>query len=135
MPLMMEKIIDHIKEVEQLFKSIPRAKGLPFIGQTVHIVKDPLRLLLHFKHNYDDLVKVRLGFRDYILIQSPSAARHILQENARNYFKPGAAKLMKKVLGDGLATSNGELWLRQRRLMQPAFHKQRLNDLFIIIQS
>ena len=131
----MNDTIDDIKKAGQLFKPIPRVKGLPFIGQTMQIVKDPLRLLLHLKHNYNDMVTVRLGFKDFILLQSPSAARHVLQENARNYFKPGAAKLMKKLLGDGLATSNGDLWLRQRRLMQPAFHKQRLNDFFVIIQD
>lgn len=116
-------------------KHIPRAKGLPVIGQTLQVVQDPLALLKKLKQDHEDVLKVRLGFKDFFLIQTPQAVRHVLQENARNYFKPGAAKLMKRVLGNGLATSNGPLWLKQRRLMQPAFHKQRLSGFFNILHA
>src|SRR5215218_8014233 len=115
-------------------KKVPAAKGLPLIGQSLKVVNDPLRLLKELSQQYGDVVKVRLGLKDFYLLQTPVAAKHVLQEGARNYYKPGAAKLMKKVLGDGLATSNGELWLRQRRLMQPAFHRQRLTNFLDILQ-
>jgi len=115
-------------------KKVPAAKGLPLIGQSLKVAKDPLHLLRELSQQYGDVVKVRLGLKDFYLLQTPAAARHVLQGNVRNYYKPGAAKLMKKVLGDGLATSNGELWLRQRRLIQPAFHRQRLTHFFDILQ-
>jgi cytochrome P450 len=116
-------------------KKVPAAKGLPLIGQSLKVAKDPLLLLKELSLQYGDVVKVRLGLKDFYLIQTPAAAKHVLQEGARNYYKPGAAKLMKKVLGDGLATSNGDLWLRQRRLMQPAFHRERLKHFFDILQN
>ena len=114
-------------------KSVPRAGGLPLIGQSLQARNNPLGLLTQLVGQHADMVTVRLGLKDFCLVQSPQAARHILQENARNYYKPGAARLMKKVLGNGLATSNGELWLHQRRLMQPAFHKQHLTYFFHLI--
>ena len=116
-------------------KNIPRAKGLPFIGQTLDVVLDPLQLLLRLKKSEEELVKLKFGLKDYVLVQSPAGARYVLQENARNFYKPGAARLMKKILGDGVATSNEDLWLKQRRLIQPIFHKQKLNDFLLIIQK
>ncbi|HVG15852.1 MAG TPA: cytochrome P450 [Chitinophagaceae bacterium] len=122
---------EHISDV---VKKVPIAGGLPFIGLSLKAAKDPLLLLNKLSQQYGDAVKLRLGLKDFYLLQSPAAARHVLKENARNYYKPGAAKLMKKVLGDGLATSNGDLWLQQRRVMQPAFHHQRLTHFFEILQ-
>jgi cytochrome P450 len=116
-------------------KKVPAAKGLPLIGQSLQAVKDPIAMLKDLSQQYGDVVRVRLGLKDYYLLQTPVAAKHVLQENARNYYKPGTAKLMKKVLGNGLATSNGELWLTQRRLIQPAFHRHKLTHFFDILQS
>jgi cytochrome P450 len=116
-------------------KKVPAARGLPFIGLSIEAAKDPLSLLKNLSQQYGDVVKVRLGLKDFYLLQTPSAARQVLHERARNYYKPGAAKLMKKVLGDGLATSNGDLWLQQRRLIQPAFHQQRLTHFLHILQG
>jgi len=110
-------------------RKIPAVKGLPVLGNTLAALKDPLKFLTLLKKNYGDVVNVRVGAREYSVIQSPEGCRHVLQENAKNYYKPGAAKMMKRFLGDGLATSNGELWLKQRRLIQPAFHRKKLDGL------
>ncbi|MEP7376655.1 MAG: cytochrome P450 [Chitinophagaceae bacterium] len=105
------------------------AKGLPLFGNTLSALKDPLGFLVSLKEDYDDVVKIKIGGKRYFVIQSPEVARHVLQENAKNYYKPGAAKMMKRFLGDGLATSNGDLWLKQRRLIQPAFHRKKIENL------
>ena len=97
---------------QQQRASVPHASGLPLLGQTFKVVKDPLGLLMELKQQYGDVVSVKLGLKTFYVVQSPEAARHVLQENARNYYKPGAAKLMKKMLGNGLATSNGDLCKR-----------------------
>ena len=107
----------------------PAAKGLPLVGNTFSALKDPLGFLIGLKKGHGDVVKIKIGGKKYFVIQSPEATRHILQENARNYYKPGAAKMMKRFLGDGLATSNGDLWLKQRRLIQPAFHRKKIDTL------
>ncbi len=56
----------------------------------------------------------------------PEACKHILADNAKSYKKSRAYLRLRSVLGDGLLTSEGDAWRRQRRLAQPAFHKQRL---------
>lgn len=114
---------------------VPLAKGLPFLGNSLSALRDPLSFLISLKNNYGDIVKILIGGKKYYIIQSPEGCRHILQENAKNYFKPGTAKLMKRFLGDGLATSNGELWLKQRRLIQPAFHRKKIEGLANIINE
>ena len=108
-------------------KTVPAVKGLPFFGSAFSAMKDPLGLLVSLKNNFADIVKIQIAGKNYYVIQSPEATRHVLQENAKNYYKPGASKMMKRFLGNGLATSNGDLWLKQRRLMQPAFHRSRID--------
>ena len=110
-------------------QKIPSVKALPVLGNTLEALKDPLNFLISLKKNYGELVSIRIGSKKYFIIQSPEGTRHLLQENAKNFYKPGAAKMMKRFLGDGLATSNGDLWLRQRRLIQPAFHRKKLDGI------
>ena len=60
---------------------------------------------------------------------SPEDAKHVLQENHRNYGRSPAFEVLKIFLGNGLLTSDGDFWRRQRRLAQPAFHRQKLAAL------
>ncbi|HTR62534.1 MAG TPA: cytochrome P450, partial [Candidatus Binataceae bacterium] len=69
---------------------------------------------------------VRLaGFHVYT-VAHPEGIKHVLQDNHRNYRKSADYKLLARILGQGLVTSEGDLWLRQRRLMQPMFHRQKI---------
>ena len=61
-------------------------------------------------------------------VAHPDGVKRILQENHANYLKSQDYQLLKGLLGNGLVTSEGELWLRQRRLIQPAFHRQRVAE-------
>ncbi|MEE8303255.1 MAG: cytochrome P450 [Candidatus Tectomicrobia bacterium] len=61
------------------------------------------------------------------LLSHPDYVKHVLQDNHRNYGKDTFAyRALRLILGNGLLTSEGDFWLRQRRLAQPAFHRQRL---------
>jgi cytochrome P450 len=75
--------------------------------------------------------------RKLIITQNPNFINHILRENHKNYSKSElATKQAVKLFGKGLLFSNGEYWLRQRRLIQPGFHKEKLHGLYdIIIKS
>jgi cytochrome P450 len=74
---------------------------------------------------YGDVARYRTAHLTWYQVNHPEGVRRVLQENNRNYGK-GALTLgfFKPVVGEGLLTSEGGLWLRQRRLMQPVFHKR-----------
>ena len=64
--------------------------------------------------------------RTLYICRSPEAARHVLQTNQKNYRKALTYNFIKPVVGEGLLTSEGEMWLRQRRLVAPLFHRKRI---------
>lgn len=63
------------------------------------------------------------------LAAGPDIIRHILVVNHQNYQRPGIFRRLESLIGNGLFLSTGQSWLRQRRLMQPAFHRKRLSGM------
>lgn len=100
--------------------------ALAGIARYVDILRDPLGTLLRGRHDYGDVVRMQIGPQEYWLVSDPEAVRHILVENAKNYVKSPNYVGLKLVLGQGLVTSEGELWKRQRRLASPAFTHKKL---------
>jgi cytochrome P450 len=82
---------------------------------------------------FGDVVYFRFGTRRACLINNPADIRHVLQDNARNYHKSPLYQKLRMFLGDGLLTSEDEFWLRQRRIAQPAFHRQKVAELATIM--
>lgn len=102
----------------------PRAFPL---GQLRALQRDPLGFLLSMAREYGDVVRIPVGPREVTLVCHPEGVRRVLVDNARIYTKQTRGfDTVRELLGQGLVTSEGELWLRQRRLAQPAFHRQRL---------
>jgi cytochrome P450 len=87
---------------------------------------DPLTWLTETAKTYGHVVRFRFGLEQSNLVTHPDGIRHVLQENHLNYRKSVDYENLKPMFGEGLVTSEGELWKRQRRLAQPAFHRQRL---------
>lgn len=110
---------------------IPFDKGQFLFGNNIRFLRDPLGLFRQLQQQYSAqrLVSIRLGGRVLTLVLKPEETRYILQENNRNYSRGRSYKLLREFLGDGLLTSDGDFWRRQRRLAQPAFHKQKLTNL------
>src|SRR5215510_2159923 len=75
---------------------------------------------------YGDVVHLKAGPYHGFLASDPAAIKHVLQDNARNYHKSPLYERLRGGIGNGLLTSEDSFWLRQRRLAQPAFHRQRL---------
>lgn len=73
-----------------------------------------------------DVSRFRLGNQPMFFVNHPDLIRDVLVTNAGKFHKGRALQRMKRVLGQGLLTSEGEFHLRQRRLAQPAFHRQRI---------
>lgn len=91
------------------------------------IQRDPLRFLLRNAAEHGDFIHYPLGLWEVFQVNHPALVKHILQDNNRNYSKNTIQyNTLAKVTGRGLLTSDGALWLSQRRLIQPAFHRKRI---------
>jgi len=101
------------------------------------ILKNPLPF--HYKNftKYGDSFSISLGKGNPIIFsRDPIVAKHILQKNHKNYIKSELqTHYLAKYIGNGLLTANGNYWLQQRRLIQPAFHKRKLENLLEIMFS
>ncbi len=89
--------------------------------------EDPLTRWQRNQRDHGDVARYRFGLGEYFFIAHPDGAKRVLQDNVANYSKalPSYA-MLRRLVGNGLLTSEGSFWLRQRRLAQPAFHRQRL---------
>jgi cytochrome P450 len=91
--------------------------------------RDPTGVFIDAARRFGDVVYLKIGPRRGYLITNPSDIRHVLQDNARNYHKSPLYDKLRLSLGNGLLTSEDDFWLRQRRIAQPAFHRQRIAAL------
>jgi enediyne biosynthesis protein E7 len=108
----------------------PGPRGDWLLGNLRAFRRDVLGLMLEGSREYGDVVRFHIGPFVVHLLNHPDHVEHVLQSHARNYDKAtrSSAKI-RAISGDSLLTSNGELWQRQRRLMQPSFHRQRIAGL------
>ncbi|GAA4357786.1 cytochrome P450 [Hymenobacter saemangeumensis] len=83
----------------------------------------------------DTLVMYIGGVRRTVLTREPGLVQHILQKNHRNYAKSAFTQGFSRYVGHGLLTNEGADWLRQRRLIQPGFHRQRVAALTGLMQE
>lgn len=107
-------------------KIAPGPRGLPLVGSLPAFRRDPLGFYLNARREFGDVIRFRGGPWTWYLLAHPDDVRHVLQHNHPNYRKGRFYDLLRPTLGEGLLTSEGSFWLRQRRLAQPAFHRQRL---------
>jgi cytochrome P450 len=85
---------------------------------------------------YGDVISVRVLSWPTYMVYHPDDVKHVLQENHPNYNKDVYnVNLLKPLLGNGLFTNDGQSWLHQRRLAQPAFHRKRLAAFGTLITS
>ena len=99
------------------------------------IRRQPLDEYLALHTRFGDMVRLARAPRPIYLISHPDAIRYVLRDNARNYRKGVFFDLIAALQGNGLLTSEAELWRRQRRLAQPAFQPSQLIQLGPIIEA
>ncbi|MDQ3702453.1 MAG: cytochrome P450 [Chloroflexota bacterium] len=106
----------------------PGPRGHFVLGNAPALWRDPTRTFLDGARRYGDVVHFSLGgpFHSYLLAH-PDHVKHVLQEQHQRYAKPPYQNLkLKNLVGESVLTSEGDSWLRRRRLAQPAFHRQRV---------
>lgn len=109
------------------FKVAPGPRGRFLLGNLLEFRRDVLKLLLDGQRQFGDVVRFRLGPLIVHMVSHPDHIKHVLVTNQHNYNKDTrSSSRIRSITGPGLLTSNGDFWLQQRRLMQPAFHPQRL---------
>src|SRR5688500_3804693 len=104
----------------------PPGPRRPLLGALIGPGRDPLKLLTQFARTYGDVVHFRLGAERVYFINHPQYIRDVLVTHQKNFTKSRGLERAKKFLGEGLLTSEGAAHLRQRRLAQPAFHRDRI---------
>ncbi|RXG31637.1 cytochrome P450 [Leeuwenhoekiella marinoflava] len=118
-------------------KNIPEVSVLQFLRSALQILKNPLPF--HHK-NFKvkgDTFRLNLGFTKTVIFSRDALfAQNALQKNQKNYHKsPIQTKDLAKYVGKGLLTSNGKHWSKQRKLIQPAFHKKQLAQIIAKIDQ
>jgi cytochrome P450 len=99
------------------------------LGNVNRLRKEPLRFLLDLGRTYGDFSRFRVPLPPFYiyLVNNPDLIRDVLVTRAKSFRKIAkATRVLKRIAGDGLLISEGDLWLRQRRLVQPAFHGSRM---------
>ena len=89
--------------------------------------KNPLVRMIEDMGRYGPVVRYRFLGTPIFLLSHPDGVERVLHSNHANYNKSNFDyRMLRRMLGDGLLTAENPLWLRQRRLIQPMFHRQRI---------
>jgi cytochrome P450 len=116
---------------------IPEVSFFKFLGHANNILKNPLPFHAENFSKYGDIFRLNIGFGKSVLFcRDAGLLQHALQKNQKNYTKSYIqTKDVAKYVGHGLLTAEGAHWQRQRKLIQPAFHKSQLVLLVETIQK
>ena len=113
----------------------PGPAGLPLLGITAQVRKDPLGFFARIASDYEGLSVLPLGLDKIYLLNSPDTLKHVFITNWRNYRKSDFYNKLRPFFGEGIVTSDGDLWRRQRQQMNPAFHRDSLQRIGQIMRT
>lgn len=102
-------------------------KGLPISGNVLAFRRDTLKFIHDAAKEYGDVVHFRFGPKRHVyMLNNPDMIKEVLVTKQANFRKAKGLQVARAVVGDGILTSEGKKHIRQRRLMQPAFHRDRI---------
>lgn len=110
-------------------RPVPGPRGLPLLGVMPEMVSDMLGLFMNTAREYGGIAQFKLLNKSYLLVTNPDYVKYILQDNYKNYIRGRSVETGRVLLGNGLPLIDGDFWLRERRMLQPAFHRERLGRL------
>jgi cytochrome P450 len=104
-------------------RNAPHAKGLPLLGVLPDILRDPPAAFTRIAREHPQaVVRVPFGPAEAYLVSRPEHIQHVLQDHWRNYPKGSAMwRPLRRLIGEGLVTADGEVWVKNRRRLQPLF--------------
>lgn len=94
----------------------------PLLGHLPEIRRDPLGFFARAAAEYGAVVPIRMGPQTVLMVNDPALVKQVLQDKFENYRRSKFYDVIRPILGEGIFLSEGERWLRQRRLLQPPFH-------------
>jgi cytochrome P450 len=106
----------------------PGPRSLPLLGNILAFRQHQLEYLQHLQRTYGDMVTVHFGPIPVVILYRPEYVRYILTENPRNFTSAEFNEELRDLIGNGLLALDGETHRQQRRLVQPAFHKKRVES-------
>jgi cytochrome P450 len=104
----------------------PGPKGRFLLGSLIEVSRDWLGFYHRCADEYGDVVRINIAHVPVYLIVHPRDIETVLITKAANFTKSADYRALSRVLGQGLLTSEGDFWQRQRGLIQPAFHRQNI---------
>lgn len=104
----------------------PGTSGLPLLGNVVPLLRDPLAFLDGLAREHGDVARFRVLGDQVVLFSHPDAIEQLLVTERDKVIKDASTRMLSILLGNGLLVSEGAFWRKQRRLSQPAFHRQRV---------
>src|SRR5712664_1713861 len=126
----MNRVEDLPKKASEARATLPPAiKGSLIQGVMPEFNRDMLGFIERGR-NYGDVVRMRFLYLTAYFLYHPDDIEYVLSTNARNFIKSRSLRspFFQRLVGNGLLTSEGEEWKRQRRLAQPAFHRHRISS-------
>jgi cytochrome P450 len=118
-----------LRETKTSSKHVPPGpKGHPILGVMPEFNRDTLGFITRCR-DYGDVVRARFFYVTAYFLYHPTDIEYVVSTNAGNFRKSMSLRsnFFHRLVGNGLLTSEGETWKRQRRLAQPAFHRQRIS--------
>ncbi len=105
---------------------LPGPEGNSLVGNLAQLGEDPLGFLTQCAREYGDIVPLRLGLSPACLLTNPDYIEQVLKDR-ESFIKSKGLRALRSLLGEGLLTSEGDSWFRQRRLAQPVFQQKRIS--------
>jgi cytochrome P450 len=113
-------------DTAERIKRPPGPKGGLLLGSTFAYLRDQLGFLTEAVREYGDVVSLRLGNLTTYVLANPEHIDYVLRSHADNFMKDKLTRWLIPLVGEGLLTSEGDFWRRQRRLTQPTFQRQQI---------
>ncbi|MGR3279713.1 cytochrome P450 [Acaryochloris marina NIES-2412] len=107
---------------------VHRLSGLSAIWQLLQFSRNPLDFSIKSAQEYGDVVKISVGSSHAYLFHHPDLIAEVLSKQNQHFIKDFSYRALAGIFGNGLLLSDGDLWQRHRRLMQPAFTQERISS-------